>query len=932
MSTGRPEVEQTVLAVVDGLVAEVGGGAVRRGAALDDVLDRDLGLGSLERVELLLRLEQALGLRLPDAVMAEAESPGDIVTALLAARPVTPEPAPALSPPVGPGRAAPGSVRTLVEALRWHVDADPARAHVFLRQEDGQERTIRYGDLWSRAAAVAAGLRARGLEPGDRVALVLRTEEPFFAAFFGALLAGGIAVPLYPPFRRDRLEEYAHRQAGILRNAEARWLLTFEEARPVAGLLRSRAPTLHSVATLDDLAGEGTPAPALRRRTGDAALIQYTSGSTGDPKGVLLTHANALANIRAIGQAIAIGPEDVGVSWLPLYHDMGLIGSWLAALYFGIPIAILSPVAFLARPARWLRTLATHRGTLSAAPNFAFDLCVRKVADDELHGLDLSAWRLAFNGSEPVSPDTIERFTHRFAAYGFRPEAMCPVYGLAEAAVALTVPPLGRPPRVDRVRREPFERAGRARPASAADARPLRFVACGRPLPGHEVRILDPAGRPAGDRQEGRIEFRGPSVTAGYFRNPEATGAAVHEGWMDSGDLGYRADGDLFVTGRQKDLIIKAGRNLYPQEVEELAATVPGIRKGCVAAFGVADPAIGTERLVVIAESHETGAEARERLRAAVVERVAAALGLPPDTVVIAAPGAVPKTPSGKVRRRAAREAYARGDLARRPPSAARQWLRLRAADQGIRLARLAGTAARLAFAAYVAAWVLVTLSVLWVAVALAPTARAADRLVRRWCRLALVLAGCRLRVDGLDHLPAAGAAILAANHASYVDAVVLLAAIPADFRFVAKRELAAYPVIGSVLRKVGHLRVDRGDPARSAADAERVSRALAEGGRLLVFPEGTFRRAPGLLPFRLGAFKAAVDQQRPVIPVAIRGTRAVLPADTWLPRPGPIAVTVGAPIVAEGTGWPAMVRLRDRVRAETARLTGESPVEPRGL
>jgi 1-acyl-sn-glycerol-3-phosphate acyltransferase len=467
-------------------------------------------------------------------------------------------------------------------------------------------------------------------------------------------------------------------------------------------------------------------------------------------------------------------------------------------------------------------------------------------------------------------------------------------------------------------------------PAPPADATALRFVGCGRPLPAHEVRIVDPAGRPLGEREEGRIEFRGPSVTSGYFRNPEATRTAVRDGWMDSGDLGYWAEGDLFVTGRQKDLIIKAGRNLYPQEVEELAGDVPGVRKGCVAAFGVADPAIGTERLVVVAESRETDAGARERVRAAVVERVATALGLPPDIVVVATPGTVPKTSSGKVRRRAAREAYVRGDLARPRRSAAGQWARLRAGDVALRLARLAGAAGRLAFAAYVAAWLLLTLPPLWVGVALAPGAGLAGRLVRRWCRLALFLAGCRLRVEGLEHLPATGSAILAANHASYLDAVVLLAALPAGLRFVAKRELLAYPVVGTVIRTVGHLTVERGDPARSAAGADRVSRALAEGLVLLVFPEGTFRRAPGLLPFRLGAFKAAVEQGRPVVPVAIRGTRDVLPADTWLPRPGPLAVTLGAPVSPEGAGWPAMVALRDRVRAEVARLTGEPAVAPR--
>ncbi|MBI4012380.1 MAG: AMP-binding protein, partial [Candidatus Rokubacteria bacterium] len=595
----------------------------------------------------------------------------------------------------------------------------------------------------------------------------------------------------------------------------------------------------------------------------------------------------------------------------------------------GIPVVILSPLAFLARPARWLWTLAAHRGTVSPAPNFAFDLCVRKIADEELQGLDLSAWRLAFNGSEPVSPETIERFTRRFAPYGFRPEAMCPVYGLAEASVALTVPRLGRAPRVDRIRREPFQRSGEARPAPPEEPTALRFVVCGRPLPGHEVRVVDAEGRPVGERVEGRIEFQGPSVTVGYFRNPEATESALHDGWMDSGDLGYWAEGELVVTGRQKDLIIKAGRNLYPQEVEELVGDVPGIRKGCVVAFGVADPAIGTERLVVVAESRATEPEARERLRAAVVDRVAVALGLPPDVAVISDPGTVPKTSSGKVRRRAAREAYLRGDLTRRRPTAARQWLRLRAQDLGRRLARLAATAVRLAFAAYVAGWLLITLPPLWAGVTMAPHSGAAARLVRWWCRLALFLGGCRLRVEGLEHLPAAGSAVLAANHASYVDAVALVAALPEDVRFVAKRELGAVPVVGTVIRKVGHLVVARADPSRSVADAERVARALRAGALLLVFPEGTFRRAPGLLPFRLGTFKAAVDGCRPVVPVAVRGTRRVLPADTWLPRPGPITVTIGIPIAPEGAGWPEMVRLRDRVRAAIARETGEAPLEP---
>ncbi len=887
-------------------MTELQGTLAPAGITLDQSLERDLGIGSLERVELLLRLEQAFGVRLSDAAMMEAESPRDLVRAIRRAGPGAPERVPELRAPVGAGTAPPAAAATLVDVLRWHVERTPERVHVFLREEEGNEQPITYRRLWERAGAVAGGLRERGTERGHTVALMLRTEEAFFAAFFGVLLAGAIPVPLYPPFRADRIEEYARRQLGILTNAQARLLITFAEAERVAALLRPRAAALEAVTSVDELARAAARSAAGRAAAVDPALIQYTSGSTGDPKGVLLTHANLLANIRAIGEAIAIRPDDVGVSWLPLYHDMGLIGAWLGGLYFGIPIAILSPPAFLARPARWLWALHAHRGTVSPAPNFAYDLCVRKVADDEIRGLDLSSWRLAFNGSEPVSAETIERFTRRFAPYGFRPDAMCPTYGLAEASVGLTVSPPGRRPRVDG-----------------------RVVSCGRPLPGHEIRIVDAAGRPVGERREGRIEFRGPSVTRGYFRNPDATRATFRDGWCDSGDLGYWAGGELFVTGRQKDIIIKAGRNLHPQGIEELVGDLPGVRKGCVAAFGVADPAIGTERLVVVAESRETAPRARERLRAVIVDRVVAAVGLPPDTVAVVAPRTVLKTPSGKVRRGATREAYLAGRLEARR-STRLQWTRLVWQAAAARLRGLPRQGAALAYGAWVGALLAVAFPVLWVFVRLLPGARTVDRVVRRWCRIVLALAGCRLRVEGLENLPAQGPVLYVANHASYLDVVALFAAISAPFLFVAKRELAGALLIGAVIEKVGHLTVDRVDLSRGVADAERVARVLREGTSLCFFPEATFVRAPGVRQFRLGAFKAAVEAKCPVVPVALRGTRDILPAYTWLPRPGTITVTIGAPLVPKRGEWREMVRLRDLARAAIVQGSAEASVEER--
>jgi 1-acyl-sn-glycerol-3-phosphate acyltransferase len=918
--TVQQGVERQILAIASALVHELGGTTTT--PSLGHSLERDLGISSLERVELLLRLEQAFHIRLSDAVMAGAVTLADLVTAVLRAEPRVAEPLPSRREGQRPGAAAPSSAETLVDVLYWHAERTPDRVHIHLREDD-KETPIRYGELLTASQRVGAGLRARGVSRGDTVAIMLRTETAFFPAFFGTLIAGAVPVPIYPPFRPDQIEEYARRQRAILRNAGARVLVTFPEALRVAKLLRGAVPTLEHVTTIEGLGETATGEAPLRGASGDPALIQYTSGSTGDPKGVLLSHANLLANIRAIGQALAVRPDDVTVSWLPLYHDMGLIGKWLGSLYHGVPLVLMSPLAFLSRPSRWLAAVHAHSGTMSAAPNFAFDLCVHKIADEDIRGLDLGSWRLAMNGSEAVSPDTIERFIRRFTPFGFKASAMCPVYGLAEASVALATSPIDRLARVDALVREPFERRREVRPTDATNPHALRFVSCGRPLPEHQIRVVDASAQPLGERVEGHVQFRGPSVTSGYFRNPEATRAVMHDGWMDSGDLGYQADGELFITGRVKDIIIQAGRNLCAEEVEEAAGAAAGIRKGCIAAFGIHDPALGTERLVVVAETRERDRTRWDALRTGVLERVTAAIGVPPDVVVIARPGVVLKTPSGKVRRSAIRDAYVRGTLGRRHSLVVQQ-ARLIIADLHARIARGADGLRRCLFTAYVVTIAVATLLLLWGYLLVSPKGRAADRAVRRWSRVALRACGLQPRVTGLEHLEGSGAAILAANHASYIDAVVLMATIPTDFRFLAKRRLADYPMIGTVIRRVGHVTIDKATVAQQLSSADIFSRLLREGRQMLVFPEGTFFRAPELQPFRLGAFKAAVDTGRPIVPIALRGTRHVLPDGTWLFTHGPIEVIIGAPLVPAGQGWQEMVRLRDEARTIIAHGCGE--------
>lgn len=899
--------------------------------ALDSSLDRDLGFDSLARVELLLRVERALGVALPEDTLQLAETPRDVLTALrsASAKVGALPTAGARTAPTQPGNgaeAAPSESTTLLEVLAWHVREHGDRTQIVYLSDAGEER-ISYARLNSGAAAVAAGLQRDGLEPRQTVAIMLPTSPEYFYAFFGILLAGGIPVPIYPPARLSQVEEHVRRHGGILANAQAAVLVTVREAMAVARLLEASVPDLRRVVTTAELSkgrGEALRVPVT---ADDIAFIQYTSGSTGNPKGVVLTHANLLANIRAMARTVRASSSDVFVSWLPLYHDMGLIGACLGSLCVGYPLVVMSPLAFLARPGRWLRAIHRYRGTLSAAPNFAYELCCRKIDDAEMAGLDLSSWRMAFNGAEAVNPDTVMRFQGRFAQFGFRPEAMVPVYGLAESSLGLLFPPVGRAPVIDRIRREPFERHCKALSAAPADPSPLRFVACGRPLPGHPVRIVDEIGLEVGERVEGRLEFKGPSATSGYYRNPEETRRLFRGDWLDSGDRAYMAEGDVYVTGRVKDIIIRGGRNIYPHELEDAVGALAGVRKGCVAVFGSPDPQSGTERLVVLAETRETDAAARNALRERISNIVLDVLGEPPDEVVLAPPHTTLKTSSGKIRRSATRERYEAGLVGARSRAAWWQVVRLimRAALPQAR--RWLAVAGEILYAAY--AWVVFWLvaPLTWLLTAAAPRPTWAWAIGHAAARLCLKLSGIALVVRGLENMPRGRPSVLVANHASYLDGIILVAALPQHYSFVAKRELGEQFISSVYLRRLGAEFVERFAAQQGADDAHRMAHAVAEGRSLAFFPEGTFQRVSGLLPFHLGAFVAAATGHLPIVPVAIRGSRAILRADRWFARRGALVVTIGEPIVpavAARDTFALAVELRDAARAVILRHCGE--------
>ncbi len=926
---------ERMLAVVRELLRELDSPRAAERASLDSSFERDLGLGSLERVELLVRVERAFDGRLADELVQQAATPGEWLRAFDA----DPTTGPGHNrggryPIVQPGEASPppSSPSSFLDVLRERADGEPDRVQVhWLDGDDG--RDISYGRLLERAREVASGLVASGLQPNETVAVMLPTGEDFFYAFFGIALAGGVAVPIYPPAQASKIEEYVKRQVGILRNAGVRLLISFGRVKAVSQVMRLALPTVRESATVDELRRRGRARPAADVDPSEIFFLQYTSGSTGDPKGVTLRHANVLANIQGIGWGVRVKPADTVVSWLPLYHDMGLIGSWLFSVYYGFPITILSPLDFLSRPERWLWALSdAGRDVLCPAPNFSYELCARKIPDEALADIDLSRWRVVINAGEAVLPETLARFEKRFRPYGFDAKGFIPCYGLAESSVALTFPPLRREPLIDTIDRARFEREGRAEAAEPAPGednaggRLLRFVANGRPIPGHEVRIVDEDNRDVGGRVRGRVLFRGPSKTSGYYRNPEATAAVTTEGgWMDTGDLGYWADGELYITGRLKETIIKGGHNIAPQEIELATAHVAGVRRGCVAAFGVTDRGTGTERLIVVAETRTGERGDFDRIRREVVAAVNERVGIPPDHVELVAAQSIPKTSSGKIRRGETRQLYEQGRLGENRGAPWLQMARLWAHQAGnwFRLpAARVGVGARRATRAFVILKVGAAFGIL---ARLAPTQRAAAAVIRGGARLMLDWAGARAgRIAGAKIAPrsnADGAVLYVANRCGQSDVLTLIATLR-ERVFLAENAALDDSPFGAafLLEPLVIPEIDEAQRPAGGSLEQRVEQVLADGHSVLVFAENPPTREVRQSRYRLEPLMAAATAGAPVVPVRLSAVGASVDHHAnGIPE---VAVTLGDSTKPAGLGLAAATGLRKRLRETIAELS----------
>ena len=551
---------------------------------------------------------------------------------------------------------------TLNAALAAAAEDSSGLTFVNLREE---EQLLPWAEVYRRARRAASALLKLGIRQGDRVVVILPTGPSFMDAFFGTLLAGAVPVPLYPPLRLGRLDEYHSATARMVKLVGARVVVSDSRLRRLLGkAIEASRPEL-GCTTAEALIDETSEAEACPHAL---CLIQFSSGSTVDPKPVALSQENLLAQcaiLNSVINASATGRE-VGVSWLPLYHDMGLIGCLLSAVYYPAPLVLIPPENFLARPALWLRAISRHRGTASAAPSFGYSLCVHRIKDAELQGVDLSSWRIALNGAEPVSMNVMRKFGKRFSNWGFNSRALTPGYGLAEATLAVTYSAPERP--VQALSIDPLELA---RQGEARDGN-FEIASVGPPVPGVEVEVRGEAGEALPERRVGNIFVRGPSVMVAYFGNPRATARALQDGWLDTGDLGFVENGELYICGRAKDLVIIRGANHQPQEFEACVDSLEGVRTGCVVALGFTPAGGDSEELLILAEraprkhvvhmTPETGAgctTSEERIRKAVLDGT----GVRAHTVKILEPGTLPRTSSGKMRRREALRRFLSNEL-----------------------------------------------------------------------------------------------------------------------------------------------------------------------------------------------------------------------------------------------------------------------------
>ena len=556
--------------------------------------------------------------------------------------------------------------RTLADLVQ-HAAKSSDRGYRFVIDDKWNETRYLFPELERITARLGGALQDLGLRKGDRVALILPENDVFVTMFLGAMRAGIVPVPIYPPTGVGQLSGYLDNTRHIIDRSGSRIVVTNNTIKQLLGSVQAACPALEKVVAHTALSESNAELRPEKIGPDDTCFLQFTSGSTSRPKGVLLTHANLLANTHNIVnlglQATAEG--DAGVTWLPLFHDMGLIGFVLSPMLRGINVTFMSPLMFLKRPATWLQAISRYHGTVSFGPNFAYALAVKRSRPKELEGVDLSHWRVAGCGAEPIRAETLEAFAKAFEHLGFKQDAFLPAYGMAESTLAIS---FSHGLSKDCVRASRLWAEGRAVPVTQGETEDvLALVSCGKKFEGHDVGVFamdDESGeKRLPDREVGELRLRGPSVTPGYFEEPEKTREAFVDGWLKTGDLGYLADGNVFICGRSKEVVIVNGRNFYPQDIEWEASQIEGVRKGNAICFGAGAQGSDREQVVLVFETGVEDQEQRKRICAEIKSKVQDAVGVALDDVVPVGSGILPKTSSGKLQRTRTRELYETGEL-----------------------------------------------------------------------------------------------------------------------------------------------------------------------------------------------------------------------------------------------------------------------------
>jgi fatty-acyl-CoA synthase len=542
---------------------------------------------------------------------------------------------------------------TLVEALDYAASGQGGMN--FYDRHCRLNAALEYSTLRSNAVSIAQRLLGLKLNKGDRVALIADTHPSFIESFFACQYAGLIAVPLLVPASLGSHRSYVDKLKGLFANCTPAAVLGLEEWLPYIreALGDTRQVFVGSLETLGQLPASQT-LPTVSPE--DIAYLQYTSGSTRFPRGVIITQRAVMANIKGIVvDGVGIRAGDRCASWLPFYHDMGLVGFVLAPMAAQLTVDYLHTRDFATRPGQWLKLISQNRVTVSVAPPFGYDLCTRRVRDLEKTPLDLSCWRVAGIGAEPIRASVLSRFADCFLDTGFDPAAFTPCYGLAESTLAVSFARRGVGVQVDHVARSVLEHQLRAQASATDDPASCAFTNCGAPLPGHRVEIRNAAGQQVAEREVGQIFVQGPSVMSGYFNDPQSTRAVLEDGWLNTGDLGYLSQGELHITGRSKDLLIVRGRNIWPQDIEYLVESEPELRPGDAIVFVV--PVDDEPQVVVQIQCRIREPEGRERLVRTLVAKITSEFGLTAD-VHLVPPHSLPRTSSGKPSRAEALERF----------------------------------------------------------------------------------------------------------------------------------------------------------------------------------------------------------------------------------------------------------------------------------